>query len=139
MSNSQGVYACAFVATADDPGQPPVERFWPVGIGKCRKIFGDLRLSQYTYPDDPRRKSYNRTGSATMAATNCTCGYLLPNVEAIGHPAAMKKATSGHRDFGRHPLTDRYSISAGLDTTAQRGCHDSYNYWNLTLTATPAL
>ena len=36
----------------------------------------------------------------------------------------------------RHPFNDRYSLSAGLGHyDLEEVYHDSYNYWNLTLTA----
>ena len=58
-------YIGAFVATCNpNPGpSPSVEmdfwagRYWSVS----QNISADLRLSQYSYPDDPRRVSYNRT------------------------------------------------------------------------------
>jgi uncharacterized protein (TIGR02001 family) len=138
-------YVGAFVATADpNPGpSPPVELdFWAGRYWRVSEDFsGDLRLSQYTYPDDPRRKSYNRTElTATMGFRNQVylAAIYSPNVEAIGSSGGYEEGNVWAVEIsGRHPLTDRYSISAGLGHYGLNEVyHDSYNYWNLTLTAT---
>lgn len=138
-------YVGAFVATADpNPGpSPPVEMdFWAGRYWQMSEDFsGDLRLSQYTYPDDPRRVSYNRTElTATVGYRNqlYLAAIYSPNTEAIGSSAGYEEGNAWAVEIsGRHPLNDRYSISAGLGHYGLNEIyHDSYNYWNATLTAT---
>ena len=68
-------YVGAFVSTADpkaDPSPDAEMDFWAGRYWRLSENFsGDLRLSQYTYPDDPRRVSYNRTElTATLGLHN---------------------------------------------------------------------
>jgi uncharacterized protein (TIGR02001 family) len=137
-------YVGAFVATADpNPGpSPPVEMdFWAGRYWRMSQDFsGDLRLSQYTYPDDPRRKSYNRTElTATVGFRDrlYLAAIYSPNTDAIGSTGGYAEGNAWAVEIsGRHPLNDRYSISAGLGHYGlDEIYHDSYNYWNLTLTA----
>ncbi len=139
-------YAGAFVATCDpNPGpSPAVEmdvwagRYWRMS----ENFSADVRLSQYTYPDDPRRVSYNRTEiTGTLGYRNqlFVGGYLLPEHQgAWPRRPGMKKAAPG-----------RWSCQAVIPSTIDSRCrpasattacddvyHDSYNYWNVTLTAT---
>ena len=61
-----------------------------------------------------------------------------PYIEAIGSSGGYAEGAAWAVEIsGRHPLTERYSISAGLGHYGLNEVyHDSYNYWNLTLTAT---
>jgi uncharacterized protein (TIGR02001 family) len=138
-------YVGAFVATADpNPGpSPPVEMdFWAGRYWQMSEDFsGDLRLSQYTYPDDPRRVSYNRTElTATVGYRNqlYLAAIYSPNTKAIGSSAGYEEGNAWAVEIsGRHALSDRYSISAGLGHYGLNEIYyDSYNYWNATLTAT---
>jgi len=138
-------YVGAFVATADpNPGpSPPVEMdFWAGRYWRISEDFsGDLRLSQYTYPDDPRRKSYNRTElTATVGFRNrlYLAAIYSPNTEAVGSSGGYAAGNAWAVEIsGRHPLSDRFSISAGLGHYGlDEIYHDSYNYWNATLIAT---
>jgi uncharacterized protein (TIGR02001 family) len=138
-------YVGAFVATADpNPGpSPPVEMdFWAGRYWQMSEDFsGDLRLSQYTYPDDPRRVDYYRTElTATVGYRNqlYLAAIYSPNTKAVGSSAGYAEGNAWAVEIsGRHPLNDRYSISAGLGHYGLNEIyHDSYNYWNATLTAT---
>jgi uncharacterized protein (TIGR02001 family) len=137
-------YLGGFIAGADpNPGpSPAVEldvwagRYWRL----ANELSFDLRLSQYTYPDDPRRVNYNRseiTGTVGYRNKLYFAAIYSPNTEALG-------SSPGYDDEGiwavemsaRHPLSNRFSVSAGLGHYALQGVyHDSYNYWNATLTA----
>jgi uncharacterized protein (TIGR02001 family) len=137
-------YVGAFVATADpNPGpSPPVEMdFWAGRYWRMSEDFsGDLRLSQYTYPDDPRRKSYNRTElTATVGFRNqlYLAAIYSPNTDALGSSGGYAEGNAWAVEIsGRQPLNERFSISAGLGHYGlDEIYHDSYNYWNLTLTA----
>ena len=138
-------YVGAFVATADpNPGpSPPVEMdFWAGRYWRMSENFsGDLRLSQYTYPDDPRRKSYNRTElTATVGFRNqlYLAAIYSPNTEAVGSSGGYAEGNAWAVEVsGRQPLGERFSLSAGVGHYGLNEIyHDSYNYWNLTLTAT---
>jgi uncharacterized protein (TIGR02001 family) len=137
-------YVGAFISSADpkpDPS-PDVEMdFWAGRYWRLSENFsGDLRLSQYTYPNDPRHVSYNRTElTATLGLHDrfFAAAIYSPNTEGIGSSAGYDEGNAWAVEIsGRQPLNDRLSISAGfghygLDEVYQ----DSYNYWNFTLTA----
>ncbi len=138
-------YVGAFVATADpNPGpSPPVEMdFWAGRYWRVSEDFsGDLRLSQYTYPEDPRRVTYNRTElTATLGFRNqlYLAAIYSPNTKAIGSSAGYAEGDAWAVEVsGRHPLNERFAISAGFGHYGLNEIyHDSYNYWNATLTAT---
>ena len=137
-------YIGAFVSTADprpDPS-PYVEmdfwagRYWQFS----ENLSGDLRLSQYTYPDDPRRVSYNRTElTATVGLHNrfFAAAIYSPNTSAIGSSAGYDEGNAWAVELsGRQPINEHLSISAGIGHYGlEEIYHDSYNYWNVTLIA----
>jgi len=138
-------YVGAFVATADpNPGpSPPVEMdFWAGRYWRMSEDFsGDLRLSQYTYPNDPRRKSYNRTElTATVGFRNqlYLSAIYAPNVEAVGCCGGYAEGNVWALEAsGRYPINERFAVSAGVGHYGlEEVYHDSYNYWNATLIAT---
>ena len=140
-------YVGAFVATADpNPGpSPPVEldawagRYWRVS----ETFSADVRLSQYTYPDDPRRVSYNRsevTGTVGWKNQLFVAAIYSPNTQAVGSSPGYQEGNAWAVELsGRKPLNDRWALSAGF---GHYDLHDvygmSYNYWNATVTATLA-
>jgi len=140
-------YVGAFVATADpNPGPgPPVEMdFWAGRYWRfSEKFSGDLRVSQYTYPDDPRRVSYNRTElTATLGFRNqlFLAAIYSPNTKAVGSSAGYEEGNTWAVEVsGRQALNERLAISAGFGHYGlDEIYHDSYNYWNATLIATLA-
>jgi len=140
-------YVGAFVATADPntgPG-PNFEmdiwagRYWSVS----EDFSADLRLSQYTYPDDPRRVSYNRsevTGTLGYRNQLFVAAIYSPNTKAVGSSAGYEEGNSWAVEVsGRKSLNERFSVSAGVGHYGLNEVyHDSYNYWNATLTASIA-
>jgi uncharacterized protein (TIGR02001 family) len=140
-------YVGAFAATCDpNPGPSPgVEvDFWAGRYWRLSEDFsGDLRLSQYTYPDDPRRKDYNRTElTSTLGFRNrlFVAASYSPEVEAVASSPGYEKGDAWAFELsGRQPLNERFAISAGFGHYALHDVyHDSYNYWNVTVTATLA-
>ncbi|HEY6124599.1 MAG TPA: TorF family putative porin [Steroidobacteraceae bacterium] len=140
-------YAGAFVATADPNvgPSPPVEiDFWAGRYWRMSENFsGDLRLSQYTYPDDPRRVSYNRTElTATLGFHNrfYFAAIYSPNTKAVGSSSGYEEGNVWAVELsGRHPFNERLSLAAGVGHYGlDEVYHDSYNYWNVTLIATLA-
>jgi uncharacterized protein (TIGR02001 family) len=138
-------YAGAFVATADpNPGpSPPVEMdFWAGRYWRMSEDFsGDLRLSQYAYPDDPRKKNYDRTElTATFGYRNrlFAAAIYSPNTEAVGSTGGYDKGNAWALELsGRHALNENFTISAGFGHYGlDEVYHDSYNYWNATLIGT---
>ena len=138
-------YVGVFIATADPrPAlSPNVEmdawagRYWRLS----ENFSGDLRLSQYTYPDDPRRISYNRTElTGTLGFRNrlFVAAIYSPNTKAIGSSAGYAEGNVWALEAsGRHPFNERFSVSAGIGHYGlDEIYHDSYNYWNVTLTGT---
>ena len=140
-------YVGAFIATADpNPGPSPnfeidawIGRYWRMS----EDFSGDLRLSQYTYPDDPRRRSYNRTElTATLGFRNAMflAAIYSPNTDAIASSPGYEEGGVWAVELsGRHAFNERWAVSAGLGHYGlSEVYHDSYNYWNATLTATLA-
>ena len=141
---SREFYLGGFVATVETNAgpSPGVEfdvwagRYWRLG----EDLSADLRLAQYTYPDDPRRMSYNRSeATATLGWRNrlfASANYS-PNTRALGSSPGYGRGDVWSVEVAaRHPFNDRYSLSAGLGHyDLEEVYHDSYNYWNLTLTA----
>lgn len=137
-------YVGAFVATADpNPGpSAPVEMdFWAGRYWRLPRNFSaDLRLSQYSYPDDPRRVNYNRTEvTATVGFRNqlFAAAIYSPNTSAVGTAPGYQ---SGHawafELSGRKLLNERFAVSAGFGHYDLEDVYgDSYNYWNATLSA----
>lgn len=135
-------YVGGFIASADpNPGpSPKVEfdvwagRYWRLGDD----LSLDLRLSQYLYPDDPRRVNYNRselTATAGFRNRFFVGAIYSPNTRAIA-------SAPGYRDdgawaleiSGRHAFDDRFSLAAGVGHYGLDGVYsESYNYWNVTL------
>jgi len=138
-------YAGGFIAGADpNPGpSPAVEldawlgRYWRL----ANDFSADLRLSQYTYPDDPRRVNYNRseiTGTLGYRNRVYAAAIYSPNTRAIGSsPGYEEGGTWAVEVSARHPFNDRYTLAAGLGHYSLEDVYlDSYNYWNVTLTGT---
>ena len=140
-------YVGAFRATADpNPGpSPPVEfdawagRYWRVS----EYLSADVRLSEYTYPMDPRRKSYNRTEiTGTLGWKNQLffAAIYSPDTKAVGSSPGYRAGNAWALEMsGRKPLNDRWALSAGVgryDLGEVYGM--TYYYWNATVTATLA-
>jgi uncharacterized protein (TIGR02001 family) len=136
-------YVGAFVATADpNPGpSPAVEmdvwagRYWSL----TEDISGDLRLSQYTYPDDPRRVSYNRseiTGTLGFRNQLFFAAIYSPNTKAVGSSAGYAEGNTWAVEISaRKALSEHFSVSGGIGHYGlDEIYHDSYNYWNATVT-----
>jgi uncharacterized protein (TIGR02001 family) len=138
-------YVGAFVASADpNPGPSPGAEFdvWAGRYWRVSDDFSaDLRLSQYTYPDDPRRINYNRsevTGTVGFRNSLFLAAIYSPNTKAIG-------SSPGYRDggawavelSGRKTLDEHWALSAGAGHYGlERVYGMSYYYWNATVTAT---
>lgn len=138
-------YVGAFAATCD-PNQgpsPPFEmdiwagRYWRVS----ENFSADVRLSQYTYYDDPRRVSYDRTEiTGTLGFRNqlFAAAIYSPNTKAVASSPGYDDGNAWALELsGRYPIGDRFAVSAGFGHYGLDDIyHDSYNYWNLTLSAT---
>lgn len=140
-------YVGGFIAGADpNPGPSPVVEFdaWAGRYWRLGNEFSvDLRLSQYTYPDDPRRVSYNRTEiTGTVGYRNqlYLAAIYSPNTEAVGSAPGYKEDGAWAVEVsGRHPFNDKFAMSAGFGHYGLDGVYGAnYNYWNATLTATLA-
>jgi uncharacterized protein (TIGR02001 family) len=138
-------YVGGFIAGADpNPGPSPAVEFdvWAGRYWQLDNEFSvDLRLSQYTYPDDPRRISYNRTevtGTVGFRNQLFLAAIYSPNTEAVGSAPGYKEDGAWAVEIsGRHPFNDKLSISAGFGHYGLDGVYGAnYNYWNATLTAT---
>lgn len=137
-------YLGGFIANADpNPGLGPSLEFdvwggkyWRVGD----ELSVDLRLSQYTYPDDPRRVNYNRSElTATVGYRNrfFMAAIYSPNTQAVSAAPGYKNDGAWALEIsGRHSFNDRYSFAAGLGHYGLEGVYGgSFNYYNATLIA----
>jgi uncharacterized protein (TIGR02001 family) len=140
-------YFGAFAATCDPNAGPSPNLEVDVWAGRYWRISqdfsGDLRLSQYTYPDDPRRVSYNRTeitGTVGFRNQLFLAAIYSPNTQAVASSPGYEEGDAWAMELsGRHPINERFAISAGFGHYALDDVYqDSYNYWNVTLTATLA-
>jgi len=137
-------YVGGFVSTADPKPAPSPDLELDLWAGRYWRLSenfsGDLRLSQYTYPNDPRRVSYNRTElTATLGFHNrfFAAAIYSPNTQAIGSSPGYAEGNAWAVELsGRQPINERLSISAGFGHYGlEEIYHDSYNYWNVTLIA----
>lgn len=137
-------YVGAFIANADpnDGPSPKVEfdvwagRYWRIS----ESFSADLRLSQYTYPDDPRRVNYNRseiTGTLGFRNQFYVAAIYSPNTQAVGSsPGYMNGGAWALEVSGRQPLGEHWALSAGVGHyDLERVYGMTYNYWNATVTA----
>jgi uncharacterized protein (TIGR02001 family) len=140
----QEFYVGAFAATADpNPGPSPnlevdiwAGRYWRVS----ENFSADLRLSQYNYPGDPRRITYNRTEiTSTLGYRNqlFAAASYSPNTRAVGSSAGYQQGNAWAFEVsGRKALDERFSISGGAGHYVLEEVYgDSYYYWNATLSA----
>lgn len=136
-------YVGGFIATADPNAGPSPKVEFDVWAGRYWRLAedfsADLRLSQYTYPDDPRRINYNRgeiTGTLGFRNRLFLAAIYSPNTRALGSSPGYESGDSWAVEIsGRHAFTERYSLSAGLGHYGLSSVyHDSYNYYNVTLT-----
>ena len=143
----QEFYVGAFVATADPNAGPSPDLEFDVWAGRYWRVSesfsADLRLSQYTYPDDPRRVSYNRseiTGTLGFRNQLYLAAIYSPNTKAIGSaPGYLNNGAWALELSGRHPLGERWAVAAGFGHYDLQHVYGmSYNYWNATVTATLA-
>jgi uncharacterized protein (TIGR02001 family) len=140
-------YVGAFVATADPNAGPSPDVEFDMWAGRYWRVSenfsADVRLSQYTYPDDPRRVTYNRseiTGTLGFRNQLYLAAIYSPNTEAIGSaPGYMNGGAWALELSGRKPLSERWALSAGFGHYNLEHVYGmSYNYWNATVTATLA-
>ena len=140
-------YVGAFVATCDPNHgpSPPVEMdFWAGRYWRVSQDFSaDFRVSEYTYPDDPRHVNYNRTEfTGTLGYKNqlFLAAIYSPNTKAVGSSPGYQEGNAWALEIsGRHPFNEIFSVSAGLGHYGLQDVYkDSYNYWNVTLAATLA-
>ena len=144
---SREFYVGAFAASCDPNAgpSPGVEmdlwagRYWNLS----QNLSADLRLSQYTYPDDPRRVSYNRTEiTGTLGFRNQVylAAIYSPNTRALASSPGYSEGNAWALEVsGRYPFNERLALSAGFGHYGLEEIYDdSYNYWNVTLTASLA-
>jgi uncharacterized protein (TIGR02001 family) len=136
-------YVGGFVAGADPNAGPSPAVEFDVWAGKYWRLPADfsfdLRLAQFTYPDDPRRVNYNRSEIAgTLGFRNRLyfAAIYSPNTRALGSSPGYDEGDVWSMEVSaRHALNERFALSAGIGRYGLGDVyHDSYNYWNATLT-----
>jgi uncharacterized protein (TIGR02001 family) len=140
-------YVGAFIANADpNAGPSPAVEFdvWAGRYWRMSENFSaDVRLSQYTYPDDPRRINYNRseiTGTLGFRNQVYFAAIYSPNTQAVGSsPGYMNGGAWALELSGRQPLGEHWAISGGVGHYDLEHVYGmTYNYWNATVSATVA-
>jgi len=138
-------YVGAFAASCDpNSGPSPAMEIdvWAGRYWSLSPVFSaDLRLSQYSYPDDPRRVSYNRTEfTGTLGYRNQVflAASYSPNTRAVASSPGYREGDAWAFELsGRHPFNERYAVSAGVGYYDLREVYDgAYTYWNVTFSAT---
>jgi uncharacterized protein (TIGR02001 family) len=137
-------YLGGFIANVDpNPGPSPRAEFdvWAGRYWRLANDFSvDLRLSQYTYPDDPRRVNYNRsevTGTLGYRNRLFVAAIYSPNTQAVGSAPGYKNDGAWALELSaNHAFNDRYSLNVGLGHYGLDGVYGgNYRYWNATLAA----
>jgi uncharacterized protein (TIGR02001 family) len=140
-------YAGVFAATADPNAGPSPNVEFDAWLGRYWRLAdewsADLRLSQYTYPDDPRRFNYNRTeltGTIGFRDSVHLAAIYSPNTKAIGSSPGYREGDSWAYELSaRRALSDRWSVSAGVGHYALDDIYgEGWLYWNATVTASLA-
>jgi uncharacterized protein (TIGR02001 family) len=138
------IYVGGFVAGADPNAGPSPSVEFDVWAGKYWRLDDafsfDLRLSRYTYPDDPRRADYDRTeltGTLGYRDRWFLAAIYSPDTEALasspGYGGEVAWALEVSR---RHAFDERFSLSAGAGIYGLEEVYrDNLLYWNATLTA----
>ena len=95
-------------------------RYWSVS----QNVSADLRLSQYSYPDDPRRVSYNRTElTGTLGYRNqlFVAAIYSPNTKAVASSPGYEEGNAWALEVsGRYPFNERFAVSAGVRSLRSR-------------------
>lgn len=139
----RGFYMGGFIAGADPNAGPSPNVEIDVWAGRYWRLAEDfsfdLRLAQYTYPDDPRRVNYNRAEVAgTIGFRNrlYLAAVYSPNTRALGSsPGYDEGGVWSFEVSARQALGQRLALGAGIGHYGLDDVyHDSYRYWNLTLT-----
>jgi uncharacterized protein (TIGR02001 family) len=138
-------YAGAFAGTTDpNRGRSPAYEIdvWAGRYFRIAEDFsGDLRLSHYTYPNDPRRVNYNRSElTATLGWRDrlYLAAIYSPNTDGVASSPGYDRGDVWAVEFsGRHAFSENWSVAAGIGHYGlEEIYHDSYEYWNATLIAT---
>jgi uncharacterized protein (TIGR02001 family) len=141
------VYAGAFAATADPNVGPSPDVELDAWLGRYWRIAdawsADLRLSQYTYPDDPRRFNYNRTeitGTIGFRDAVYLAASYSPNTKAVGSSPGYREGDAWAYELSaRRALSERWAVSAGVGHYALGDIYgEGWFYWSATLTASLA-
>jgi uncharacterized protein (TIGR02001 family) len=140
----RGFYSGAFIASTDPNPGPSPDMELDVWAGRYWQLPGDLsadlRLSQYIYPDDPRRVNYNRTElTATVGFRNrlFAAAIYSPNTQAAGSSPGYQQGDVWALEISaRQPLTATLSLAAGVGHYGlERVYLSGYYYWNATIIA----
>ena len=141
---SSGFVLGAFTSSVNpNPGRSPgaeVDVWAAYGRSLNDWLAADFRYTHYMYPDDPRVADYDRDeltatlalqGSAFISAT------FSPNTDAIAStPGFFEGDTWSLELSGRHALSDRWTISAGIGRYFLDEIYGiDYDFWGATLSA----
>ena len=137
-------YVGGFSATADPhpgPGPEVAVDAWAGKSGRRPDDWSlDLRLSQYTYPDDPRRVNYDRSElTSTIGYRNrfFVAAIYSPNTRAVsGAPGYRDEGAWAVEISARHAFDERWSVAGGVGHYGLAGVYGaSYDYFNATMIA----
>jgi uncharacterized protein (TIGR02001 family) len=140
-------YVGAFAGTTNpNPGPSPnyevdiwAGRYWRLS----EDFSADLRLSHYTYIDDPRRVNYNRSEvTATLGWRDKIhiAAIYSPNTDGVASAPGYDEGNAWAVELAaRHAFNEHWSVAAGVGHYGLEEIYnDSYNYWNATVISTYA-
>lgn len=141
---SSGLALGAFTSSVNpNPGRSPNAELdlWAAYSQSLNDwLAADFRYTHYMYPDDPRVADYDRdelTATLALRGSAFISASFSPNTDAIASTPGFSKGDSWSVELsGRHSLSERWAISAGIGRYFLDEVYGiDYDYWSATLSA----
>jgi uncharacterized protein (TIGR02001 family) len=141
---SPGLALGAFTSSVNpNPGRSPNAEFdfWAAYTRSVNDwLAADFRYTHYMYPDDPRVADYDRdefTATLALRESAFISVSFSPNTEAIASTPGFSEGDTWSLELsGRHALSERWAISAGVGRYFLDEIYGiDYDYWSATLSA----
>ena len=141
---SSGLALGAFTSSVNpNPGRSPNAELdlWAAYSRSLNDwLAADLRYTHYMYPDDPRVADYDRdelTATLALRGSAFISASFSPNTDAIASTPGFSKGDTWSLELsGRHALSERWTISAGIGRYFLDEIYGiDYDYWGATLSA----
>lgn len=144
LESSSGFVFGAFASSVNpNPGRSPhaeVDLWAAYSRAWNDWLAADFRYTHYMYPDDPRVADYDRDElMATLALRSRVfiSATFSPNTDAIASTPGFAKGNTWSLELsGRHSLSERWTLSAGIGRYFLDEIYGvDYDYWGATLSA----